>query len=261
MKNDKYVNEQENNEEDFIEGRNPVIEALKAGRSINKILVAKGDREGSIKSLIGMAREKKIVIVEVDRHKLDEMSRTSSHQGVIALVSPRAYVEIEDILKIAGKRKEDPFLVILDGITDANNLGAILRTADAAGVHGVIIPKRRAVGLNSIVAKASAGAVEYVPVAKVTNISQTIDLLKKNNIWVAGTDSEENDTIYTKADLKGPLAIVIGGEGSGIGRLVKEKCDFSVKIPMKGKIGSLNASVAAGLVIYEAVRQRDIQGN
>lgn len=243
--------------DDLIEGRNPVIEALRSGRSINRILISKGEKEGSIKSIIAIARDKRIVISWVEKAKLDQMSKTGSHQGVMAFVSPIAYTDLDDILKTARERNEDPFLVILDGITDANNLGAILRTAEGAGVHGVIIPKRRAIGLTSIVAKVSAGAVEYVPVSRVTNISQTIDYLKKNNIWVVGTDSREGSTLFTKTDLTGPLAIVTGSEGSGMGRLVREKCDFIVKIPMKGKIGSLNASVAAALVIYEAVRQRD----
>lgn len=253
-----YDNEQENLRElDIIEGRNPVIEAIKSGRSINKILVIKGEREGSINYLIAAALERKIVVQEVEKAKVESLSITGAHQGVIAFVSPKDYVELEDILKIPSEKGEDPFILILDGITDAHNLGAILRTADAAGVHGVIIPKRRAIGLTAAVAKASAGAIEYVPVARVTNISQTIDYLKKQNIWVAGTDSAEENKSFQNSDLKGPIALVIGSEGEGLSRLVKEKCDFTIKIPMKGQISSLNASVAAAIVMYEVVRQRD----
>lgn len=242
---------------DIIEGRNPVIEAIKSGRSINKILVIKGEREGSINYLIAAALEKKIVVQEVERAKIESLSITGAHQGVIAFVSAKDYVELEDILKIPSEKGEDPFILILDGITDAHNLGAILRTADAAGVHGVIIPKRRAIGLTAAVAKASAGAIEYVPVARVTNISQTIDYLKKQNIWVAGTDSAEENKSFQNSDLKGPIALVIGSEGEGLSRLVKEKCDFTIRIPMKGQISSLNASVAAAIVMYEVVRQRE----
>ncbi|HOJ10554.1 MAG TPA: 23S rRNA (guanosine(2251)-2'-O)-methyltransferase RlmB [Clostridiales bacterium] len=242
---------------DIIEGRNPVIEAVKSGRSINKILISKGEKEGSINYLVAIASEKKIVVQEVERAKLDKLSITGAHQGVIAFVSPIDYVELEDILEIAQSSGQQPFILILDGITDAQNLGAILRTADAAGVHGVVIPKRRAIGLTAAVAKSSAGAVEYVPVARVTNIPQTIEYLKKKNIWVAGTDSAPENKSFQKSDLKGPIALVIGSEGEGLGRLVKEKCDFIVNIPMKGKISSLNASVAAAIVMYEVLRQRD----
>lgn len=241
---------------DILEGRNPVIEAIKAGRSINKILIAKGEREGSINYLAALASEKRIVVQEVDRAKLDKISVTGSHQGVIAYVSVKEYVEVDDILEIAGSKDEEPFILILDGITDAQNLGAILRTADACGVHGVIIPKRRAIGLTAAVARASAGAVEYVPVARVTNIAQTIEYLKKENIWVVGTDSS-GDKSFQESDLRGPVAIVIGSEGEGMSRLVAEKCDFIVNIPMRGYINSLNSSVAAALVMYEVLRQRN----
>jgi len=247
--------------EDIIEGRNPVMEAIKSGRSINKILIVKGEREGSINYIVTAALERKIVVQEVDRAKLDSLSLTGAHQGVIAFVSPKDYVEVEDILAVPSEKGEDPFILILDGITDPHNLGAILRTADAAGVHGVIIPKRRAIGLTAAVAKASAGAIEYVPVARVTNLSQTIDYLKKQNIWVIGTDAaEENKTIH-ESDLKGPIALVIGSEGDGLSRLVKEKCDITVRIPMKGNISSLNASVAAAVVMYEVLRQRVQSGS
>lgn len=246
-----------NSNDDFgmIEGRNPVIEALRANRTINKILVAKGDREGSIRQIVGVAREKGIVVQEVDRSKLDGLTTTHAHQGVIAYASVKDYVELDDILGIIDSKAEPAFLIILDEITDTHNLGSILRTANAAGAHGVIIPKRRAVGLTATVAKASAGAIEYVPVARVTNIAQTIDYLKKKNIWIVGTDSS-GEKPYYKSDLTGPMALVIGSEGEGISRLIKEKCDFVVNIPMYGQITSLNAAVAGALVMYEILRQR-----
>jgi 23S rRNA (guanosine2251-2'-O)-methyltransferase len=240
---------------DRLEGRNSVLEALKSGRSINRLFVAKGDKEGSVNQIIAMARQKHILIQEVDRNKLDQMSSTHAHQGVIALTAAKDYVEVEDILRIAEESGRPPFIIILDGIVDSHNLGSILRTANAAGVHGVIIPKRRAVGLTSAVSKASAGAIEYVPVARVTNIAQTIESLKKQNIWVVGTDST-GDRAYFEADLTGPIALVIGSEGEGMGRLVCESCDFVVNIPMMGQITSLNAAVAGAIVTYEIVRQR-----
>jgi 23S rRNA (guanosine2251-2'-O)-methyltransferase len=245
------------NRQDIIEGRNPVIEAIKSGRSINKILVAKGEKEGSINYLIALAKERKIVIQNVDRIKLDSVSETGKHQGVIAYVSAKEYVEVDDILRIANEKNEDPFIIILDGIGDAQNLGAILRTADATGVHGVIIPKRRAIGLTAAVARISAGAYEYVPVARVVNIARTIDYFKKKNIWVVGTDSL-GEKHYQESDLKGAIAIVVGSEGEGMSRLVSEKCDFVVNIPMKGYINSLNSSVSAALVMYEVLRQRNM---
>lgn len=245
----------ESHDLDKLEGRNPVIEALKSGRVINKILIAKGDREGSIKQIIALAREKGVIIQETDRNKLNSISSTDAHQGVIALVSMKDYVELDDILKIADNKGEPAFLVILDEITDSNNLGSILRTANAVGAHGVIIPKRRAVGLSAAVAKASAGAIEYVPVSKVTNISQTIDYLKKKGVWVVATDLSGNKPFY-KNDLTGPIALVIGSEGNGIGRLILEKCDFIVNIPMHGQISSLNAAVAGAIVMYEISKQR-----
>lgn len=244
------------NELDILEGRNPVIEAIKAGRSIDKILIAKGEREGSILYLAALAAEKKIVLQEVDRAKLDRISVTGYHQGVVAYVSVKEYVEVDDILEIAATKGEDPFILILDGITDAHNMGAILRTADACGVHGVIISKRRAIGLNAAVAKASAGTVEYVPVARVANIARTVEYLKSCNVWVAGTDSE-GDRSFQEVDLKGAIAIVIGSEGEGMRRLVAEVCDFIIGIPMKGHVNSLNSSVAAALVMYEVLKQRN----
>lgn len=240
---------------DRLEGRNPVLEALRAGRTFNKLLVAKGQRQGSIIEILGIARERGVLVQEVDRIRLDALSSTGAHQGVIAYVSPRDYVEVEDILAIARQKGEPPFIVILDEITDAYNLGSILRTADAVGAHGVVIPRRRSIGLNSVVAKASAGAVEHVPVARVGNITQTIEALKKENIWVVGTDLSGEKSFYD-SDLRGPIALVIGSEGEGMGKLVKEKCDFVVNIPMKGNISSLNAAVAGGIIMYEVLVQR-----
>jgi 23S rRNA (guanosine2251-2'-O)-methyltransferase len=240
---------------DRLEGRNSVIEALKSNRPINKILTAKGETEGSIRQIAAMAREKGIIVQEVDRVKLDILSSTHSHQGVIAFVSIKDYVDIDYILDLAHSKNESAFIIILDEITDVYNLGSILRTADAVGAHGVVIPKRRAAGLTAVVSKASAGAVEYVPVARVTNIAQTIEYLKKKNIWIVGTDLSGEKTYYQN-DLKGPIALVIGSEGEGMGKLVKRECDFVVNIPMKGKITSLNAAIAGAVVMYEILRQR-----
>lgn len=248
-KNEKRINP------DVIEGRNPVIEALKAGRTINKIQISKGEKSGSILEIIKRAKEKKIVLQEVDKEVLSRSANTSAHQNVIAYVTAKEYVEVEDIIEYAIKKNELPFILILDGIEDAHNLGSLIRTAEAVGVHGVIIPKRRAVAVNSIVCKAAAGAVEYMKIARVTNITNTIELLKKENIWVFGTDLL-GETSLLKADLKGPIAIVIGGEGKGIGRLVKEACDLVISIPMNGKISSFNASVAGAITMYEVLKQR-----
>lgn len=243
----------------MLEGRNPVIEAIKSGRTIEKILIAKGSQEGSIRQIVAMAREKGLVLVEVDREKLDYMSETKSHQGVIAIISPYKYVEVEDILSYAKQKEEKPFVIILDEIYDPHNLGAIIRTAEAAGAHGIIIPKRRAVGLTPTVAKASAGAIEYVKVAKVTNISQTINKLKENGLWIVGADMD-GDKLYFESDYADAIALVIGNEGEGISRLVKDRCDYLVKMPMKGEISSLNASVAGAVLMYEVVRQRITKG-
>lgn len=237
----------------LIIGRNPVIEAMRSGREIEKLLIAK-DAEGSIKKIIGMAKEKKIQYQLVEKSALDRISDGGAHQGVAAFVSMYDYCEVEDILEKARMKNEDPFIIILDGIEDPHNLGAIIRTADGAGAHGIIIPKRRAAGITDVVVKASAGAVEYVPVAKVSNISQTIDKLKELGVWVGACDMDGED--YNRANLKGSLAIVIGAEGQGIGRLVKEKCDFVISIPMSGAITSLNASNAAAILMYEVRRQR-----
>lgn len=241
-------------EESIIEGRNPIIEALKADREIERIWIAKGSETGSIQKIIGMAKEKRIPIEYVDRNILDNKSLTGANQGIIASVAAYKYSELEDIVYKAKERKEDLFVLILDGIEDPHNLGAIIRTAEATGVHGIIIPKRRAVGLTQTVAKASAGAIEYVPIVKVANLVQAIKTLKDCGAWIAAADISGKD--YFKSDLKGNIGVVIGSEGKGISKLVLENCDFSIKIPMKGQISSLNASVAAGVLMYEVVRQR-----
>ena len=241
---------------DQIEGRNSVLELLESERDINKILIAKGEKHGSINKIITIAKQRKIVIAEVERQKLNAISETNNHQGVIAIVPPFNYVEVEDIMNEAKTKNEDAFVLILDGIEDPHNLGSIIRTAETAGVHGVIIPKRRAASVNATVSKSSAGAVEHVKIARVNNINGTIKYLKEEGLWICGTDGDAKDYYYNQ-NLKGPTAIVIGSEGFGMSRLVKENCDFLVKIPMKGKITSLNASVSAGIVIYEALKQRN----
>ena len=238
-----------------IEGRNSVLEALKAEHPINKLLIQKGESTGSIKQITAIAREKRIVIQEADKQYLDSLSETRAHQGVIALVSPVDYSSVDDILNNAERRNEKPFIIICDELNDPNNLGSIIRTADAVGAHGVIIPKRRSVSVNATVSKVSAGALEYIPVARVANIAQTIDLLKASGVWIAGADMDGDKAFYEN-DLKGAIALVVGSEGYGISRLVKEKCDFIVRIPMAGKISSLNAGVAAGILMYEIFRQR-----
>ena len=238
-----------------IEGRNAVIEALRANVTIDKIFIAKGETDATLGHIASSAREKGIVVVDADRRKLDNMSRTHSHQGVIALAAVRAYVSVDDILEIARKKGEPPLIVVCDELSDPHNLGAVIRTADAAGAHGVIIPKRRSAGLTAVVAKTSAGAVAHVPVARVPNIPTLLKELKEEGVWVFGTAAQGTTTLY-QADLKGPAAIVIGSEGDGMGRLVTEQCDFTVSIPMFGAINSLNASAAAAVLLYEAVRQR-----
>lgn len=271
LKNDKkqsfnktsnYKKENNKKEErifdDQVEGRNSVLELLESGKDINKIFVTKGERHGSINKIVAIAREKKVIIVEKDKRQMDEMAQNENYQGVIAIVPPFEYCEIEDILDVAKERNEDPFVLILDGIEDPHNLGSIIRTAETAGVHGIIIPKRRAVGVNSTVNKVSAGAVEHMKIARVTNISDSIDKLKDAGLWICGTDISTEKYHYNQ-DLTGPLGIVIGNEGSGISDKVKKNCDFLVKIPMKGKVTSLNASVSAGIVIYESVKQRLIK--
>ncbi|EGT2202468.1 23S rRNA (guanosine(2251)-2'-O)-methyltransferase RlmB [Clostridioides difficile] len=237
-----------------IEGRNPVIEAIKSDREIDKILIANSAKEGSIKKIIGMAKDKNIIIQYVDKHKLDEVSTSHSHQGVIAYASEHKYYELDELIDLAKNKDEAPFFIILDEITDPHNLGSIIRTADAVGAHGVIIPKRRSVHITPVVAKASAGAVEYMPVCKVTNIVNTIKRLKEEGLWIAAADMD-GETFY-KQNLTGPLGVVIGSEGFGISRLVKQNCDFIVKMPMIGNVTSLNASVAGGILLYEIFRQR-----
>ena len=228
---------------------------MESDRDINKIYVSDGEKHGSINKIIALAKEKKVIINEVSKAKLNQMSQTENNQGVIAIVPPFNYCEIEDILDLAKKRDEKPFILILDGIEDPHNLGSIIRTAETAGVHGIIIPKRRAANVNSTVAKVSAGAVEYMKIARVNNINDAINTLKENDVWICGTDMDTNKYYYDE-DFTGGIGIVIGSEGYGISRLVKENCDFLVKIPMKGKITSLNASVSAGIVMYEVVKQR-----
>ena len=246
---------EENEYDDIVEGRNAVLELLNSDRDINKIFVQSGERHGSINKILAIAKENKVVITEVEKSKLDYMSKTKNHQGVIAVVPPFNYCEVEDILDYAKSKNEDAFILILDGIEDPHNLGSIIRTAETAGVHGIIIPKRRTVTVNSTVAKVSAGAVEHMKIARVNNITETIRKLKENGLWIIGTDGEAR-TLYYNQDLKGDIAIIIGSEGFGMSRLVKENTDMLVKIPMKGKITSLNASVSAGIIIYEAVKQR-----
>ena len=240
---------------DLIEGRNAVIEALRAGRTIDKIFIAKGDVDKTLGHIASKARSAGIVVTEADRRKLDAMSQTHAHQGVIALCAVKEYSTIEDMLAVAAERGEAPFLVLCDEISDPHNLGAIIRTAECVGAHGVIIPKRRSVGLTAVVGKASAGALEYLPVARVANLVSAIRELQKAGVWVFGTAADGDMALY-QADLKGPAAIVIGNEGDGMSRLVAEACDFKVSIPMRGRISSLNASNAAAILLYEAVRQR-----
>lgn len=247
--------EQEDAPENMLEGRNAVTEALSAGRTIDKLFVADGDTDKALARICAMAKEAGAVVVPTDRRKLDFMSATGAHQGVIAMVAAHAYASIEDILQKAADAGEPPLIVICDELSDPHNLGAIIRTAECAGAHGVIIPKRRSVGLTAVVGKASAGALEYMLVARVSNITAAMDTLKKAGVWVCGTAAEGDTSLY-KADLKGPTAIVIGNEGQGMSRLVSERCDFKVSIPMKGSISSLNASAAAAILLYEAVRQR-----
>ena len=241
--------------DDQVEGRNSVLELLESGKDINKIFVEKGEKHGSIHKILAIAKERRIIIVEKDKRQMQEMAQTQNYQGVIAIVPPFEYCEIEDILEDAESKNEDPFVLILDGIEDPHNLGSIIRTAETAGVHGIIIPKRRAAAVNSTVSKTSAGAVEYMKIARVTNISDAIDKLKKAGLWICGTDINTNKYYYNQ-DLTGPIGIVIGNEGSGMSEKVKKNCDFLVKIPMKGKVTSLNASVSTGIVVFEALKQR-----
>lgn len=241
--------------DDQIEGRNAVLELLESDRDINKIYITKGDRKGSINKIIAIANEKKVIIVEKDKSQMDMMAQSENYQGVIAVVPPYEYVEVEDILNLAKEKNEEPFILILDGIEDTHNLGAIIRTAETAGVHGIIIPKRRAACVNSTVSKVACGALEYVKIARVNNINDTIQKLKKEGIWICGTAIDATN-YYFNQDFNVPIAIVIGNEGKGISELVKKNCDFLTKIPMCGKVTSLNASVSTGIISYEVVKQR-----
>lgn len=247
-------NQNREKKDDIIAGRNPVSEALSSGRPIDSILVAKNNQAGSIVAILSKAKKKGITVKEVDNKKLDFMTGGATHQGIVALAAVKEYSSVEDILNLAKEREEAPFIIILDEIEDPHNLGAIIRTAECSGAHGVIIKKRHSAGLSYTVAKASAGAIEYVPVARVTNISATIDDLKEQGIWVYGADM--NGTDYRKCDFSGGAALVIGNEGKGISRLVREKCDAIVSLPLKGKINSLNASVAAGIIMYKIASDR-----
>lgn len=240
---------------DIIVGRNPVSEALRSGREIDRILVSKGEKNGAVVGILAKAKKKGIPIKEVDSKKLDYASGHANHQGIIAYAAVKEYSTVDDIFELARQRGEKPFIVILDEIEDPHNFGAIIRTAECTGVHGIIIPKRRSVGLSFAVSKASAGAVEYVPVARVTNISNTIEQLKKRGVWIYGADM--NGENYTDCDFGASTALVIGNEGKGISRLVREKCDAIVSLPMKGKIKSLNASVAAGVLMYAVASKKD----
>lgn len=239
---------------DFIIGKNPVIEALKSQRDINKIMIAEGSQGGQMQQVIGLAKESGVLVQFVPKKKLDQME-IGNHQGVAAQVAAYQYAEVDDLFAIAEKRNEAPFFILLDEIEDPHNLGSIMRTADAAGAHGIIIPKRRAVGLTATVAKASTGAIEYIPVARVTNLARTIDDLKSRGVWIAGTDAKGKQD-FRQLDGEMPLGLVIGSEGKGMGRLIRDKCDFLVSLPMVGKVTSLNASVAAALLMYEVYRKR-----
>jgi 23S rRNA (guanosine2251-2'-O)-methyltransferase len=241
-------------EEFTIEGRNAVMEAFRAGKTIDRLFVLDGCQDGPVKSITREAKKTDAIVTYVKKERLDQLSQTGKHQGVIAYCAAYEYAEVEDILNAAREKNEPPFIILLDGIEDPHNLGAIIRTAHQAGAHGVIIPKRRAVGLTATVAKTSAGAINYLPVAKVTNLGNTIDQLKEKGMWFVCADMK-GELMY-QLNLKGSIGLVIGGEGAGVGRLVKEKCDYMAKIPMYGQVDSLNASVAMGIIAYEIVRQR-----
>lgn len=247
--------EERDDADNILEGRNALTEALASGRAIDKVFIAEGNTDRALARLAAQARQSGAVVVETDRRKLDQMSATGAHQGIIAMVAAHSYATVDDILALARERGEAPLIVICDELSDPHNLGAILRSAECAGAHGVIIPKRRSVGLTATVAKASAGAVEYMKVARVTNISAAIAELKQKGVWVFGTAAEGSIPMY-QADLSGPAAIVIGSEGDGMSQLVRKNCDVMVNIPMKGRISSLNASAAASILLYEALRQR-----
>lgn len=245
---------------DYIFGRNPVIEALRSARPINRLLIAKGAHHGSIREITALARKNGVFLQFVEKKQLDFLAGSDGHQGVLAQVAAKEYADWEDILENVQKKSETPFFLMLDGVEDPHNLGAVLRTADAAGVHCVIISKHRAVPLTTGVAKASAGAIEFMPVARVSNLAQTIDRLKEKGCWIIGTDASAGESLYS-ADLKGPVVVVMGGENKGLGKLVKDKCDMLLGIPMYGNINSLNVSVATAVVLYEILRQRKGTGN
>lgn len=251
----KRVEKTDDSGEFKVEGRNAVIELLKSGKPVNKVFIQKGERQGSINEVIKLAKKNNNLISEVEKSKLDTLSDTGHHQGVIAFVSAVEYKNIDDIFALASERNEDPFIMIADEIEDPHNLGALIRTAECAGCHGVIIPKRRAVGVTEVVAKTSVGATQYVPIVRVNNINETIKELQDRGVWIVGTDGSAQ-TLYTEQDMTGPIAIIIGSEGKGMGTLTMKNCDFLVKIPMMGKITSLNASVSGGIVVFEALRQR-----
>lgn len=242
-------------EEELIAGKHPVLEAMKAGRALNKIFLFKDAQRHLVQPIMDEAKARGVVVQLVDKRKLDQLAPDMQHQGVVAQAAPIAYAEVEDMLARAAERGESPFIVLLDEIEDPHNLGSILRTADCTGVHGVIVPKRRSAGLTAVVAKTSAGAVEYVPVARVSNLVQTMEKLKEAGLWIAGADAGAPQSFH-QTKLTGPLAVVIGSEGKGLSRLVREKCDFILSLPMFGHVNSLNASVAAGVILYEVVRQR-----
>jgi len=241
--------------EGYIEGRNGVTEALRAERPLDKVFIAKGDTDAGLHRLAAMARDAGAVVVETDRRRLDTMSATGAHQGIIAVAAVKEYVTLEEILKVAEDRGEAPFIIVCDEVSDPHNLGAIIRTAEAAGAHGVIIPKRRSAGITGVISKTSAGAVEHMAVARVPNITAALKELKEHGVWVYGTAADGESPLW-KTDMKGAVAIVIGSEGDGMSRLVAEECDFKISIPMVGKVSSLNASASAAIVIYEAMKQR-----
>ena len=249
----------QNTDENVLEGRNAVTEALKAGRTIDKVFLASGDTDTTLRRIAALAKKNGAVVTWCDRRKLDSLSATGAHQGVIAMAAARAYSTLDEILALAESRGEAPLVILCDEISDPHNLGAIMRTAECAGAHGVIIPKRRNAGLTPVVAKASAGAVEYLPIARVTNLTAAIQSLKDRGLWIYGTAADGAGDLYD-TDLTGPCGIVIGSEGSGISRLVAEQCDFMIRIPLQGQINSLNASNAAAVMLYEALRQRRAKG-
>ena len=254
MKTNNFIKD-DKNFDDHIEGRNSVLELLDSGKDINKIYITKGEKHGSINKIIAIAKEKRIIIVEKDKRQMDQIAQTENYQGVIAIVPPFEYCEIEDILEEARNKKEDPFVLILDGIEDPHNLGSIIRTAETAGVHGIIIPKRRAAAVNSTVNKVASGATEYMKIARVTNITDAITKLKENGLWICGTAIDAKNYYYNQ-DLTGPIGIVIGNEGKGMSEKVKKNCDFFFIFSMKGKVESLNASVSTGIIVYECVKQK-----